>query len=263
MENMDKVDEHFRHSKFKKFKKFKVAMGIVLIALFAFLALNSIWDLFGKFGWLSSIDNTRTITLSAQGEATVSPDTARFTASVVTRGDSPKVVQGDNAELMNALIDYLKKEGIKKEDIKTSSYNLFPRYNYISGIQIPIGYELNQSLQVTVRDITKAGELLSGAVDNGANQVSSIQFFVDDPDVFKKDARQEAFDKARKKAEEMAKQAGVKIGKVVSFSESSGGYQPPIYLERSVGIGGGGGSPALEPGSQDIIVTVTVTYEIR
>ena len=257
---MNHIEGHLKHP---KLKKFKITLGIILIVLFAFLALNSIWDVFSKWGWVSPVNNTRTITLSAQGEATVAPDTARFTASVITRGSNPKVVQGDNAELMNAFIDYLKGEGVEEGDIKTSGYNLFPRYNYIDGRQIVAGYELNQSLQVTVRDIAKAGELLSGAVDNGANQVSSIQFFVDDTDVFKKNARQEAFDKAREKAEEMAKQAGVKIGKVVSFSESSSGYQPPIYFERSMGIGGGGGSPTVEPGSQDIIVTVTVTYEIK
>ena len=101
---MNHIEGHFKHP---KLKKFKITLGIILIILFAFLALNSIWDVFSKWGWVNPVNNTRTITLSAQGEATVAPDTARFTASVVTRGSNPKVVQGDNAELMNAFIDYI------------------------------------------------------------------------------------------------------------------------------------------------------------
>lgn len=248
-----------------KFKKVALVAASLLVIFLAFVALNSAWDLFAKWGWVSSPDTQKTITLSAEGKTTVTPDTARFSVGVVTRGDDPQRIQDENTKAINKIIDFLKSEGVKDGDIKTTQYDLYPQYDYFEGRQIPNGYILNQTIQVTVREIDKAGALLSGSIERGSNQVSSVQFYVDDPDKFKGEAREEAFAKARDKAKELADQAGVRLGKVVSFSESSyGGIQPPIYYARSEAVGlGGGGVPDVEPGSQELTVSVTVTYEIR
>ena len=246
-----------------QFQQLARIIGVVLIALFGLMALNSLGDVLAKWGVASSYDEPRTITISAQGRTTVTPDTARFNASVVTRGIEPKDVSAKNTEAMNAVVNFLKDSGVSADDIKTVNYNLYPQYDYVEGRQIPAGYVLEQTAQVTVRDLTKTGELVSGAVEKGANQVSSIQFFVDDPDEFKALARAEAFGEAREKARAMAKEAGVRLGGVISFSESSGDVPPPIYYERAAfGIGGGGAAP-LEPGSQELTVIITVTYEIH
>jgi len=246
------------------FKKLAKVISVALAVLFVFLALNGILNVFQKLGWVSSFTKDRTIILSAQGKTTASPDTASFSVSIITRGDSPEEVQSKNTKDANKVLDFLKGEGVDEKDLKTTSYNLFPRYNYIEGRQIPAGSNLDQTIKVVVRDLDKAGSLLSGSVQNGANQVSSISFFIDDPDAAQSVARKTAFQNAQKKAEELAAEAGVRLGKVVSFSESSGGFPPVVFAERAtLGVGGGGADVSVQPGEQEITITVTVTFAIR
>ena len=149
-------------------------------------------------------------------------------------------------------------------DVKTTFYNLYPRYDYIEGRQIPAGFSLTQGVEIKVRDLKKVGEIVTGTVAKGANQVSGIEFFVDEPETARAEARAQAFEKAKTKAQETAKLAGVRLGRVVTFSESVSG-EPPIFYEKAygLGIGGGGGLPDTQAGSQEITVSVNVVFEIR
>ncbi len=235
-----------------------------MTVLVVIIALNNLWDLWARWGWVSPVPRQdKTITVNADGQVTVTPDTARINISVVTDGKTADEVQRQNTETMNKVIDYVKNFGVDSKDIKTTFYNLYPKYDYVEGRQIPAGFTLTQSAEIKIRDLKKAGELITGTVARGANQVSGVEFFVDDPDKFKMEARKQAFDKAKDKAKELSKLAGVRLGDVVTFSESFGG-QPPIYFEKAFGLGmGGGGAPDTQPGSQEITVSVSVVFEIR
>src|SRR3989344_4423403 len=123
-----------------QFQQLARIIGVVLIALFGLMALNSLGDVLAKWGLSSSYDEPRTITISAQGRTTVTPDTARFNASVVTRGIEPKDVSAKNTEAMNAVVNFLKDSGVSADDIKTVNYNLYPQYDYVEGRQTPAGY---------------------------------------------------------------------------------------------------------------------------
>ncbi len=220
---------------------------------------------------------TRTMSVEAQGKTTARPDTARMALSVITEGKTVAEVVSENTDKMNAVVAFLKSFGVADKDITTTNYNLYPKYSQVVRQPIPtpepvnpfevrtseiVGYALTQEVSVKVRDTGKLGDLIEGATDRGANQTGGISFFVDDLEPFKTIARVEAFQKLRDKAAAMASQAGVRLGRIINVSEY--GYVPsvvsPTYLER--GIGGGGAAPTIEPGSQEVVASITVTYEI-
>jgi uncharacterized protein YggE len=177
---------------------------------------------------------------------------------------------------MNAVIDSVKSQGVEEKDIKTISFNIYPRYEYRKeeteiypyppGKRVLVGYEIQQSLQVKIRDMEKIGDIIQGATDAGANQVGDLQFTIDEQDELKKQAREEAIKKAKAKAQELASQLGIKLVRIANFSE---GVSVPRYdytLTKEAAMGGAGEAvpqPQIETGENKIEVTVTITYEIR
>lgn len=225
----------------------------------------------------------RTITVDGEGKITVKPDIARISLSVASAGKTVKEVTDDNNKKMNAVVDELKKLGVKPEDIQTSSYYLNPEYDYgyppvvyanevdkevaaVAERSVPkiIGYTLNQTVDVKIRDLTKSDQVIDRGIAAGANQVGSLSFDLDDASKVKKDARMEAFRKAREKAEEMAGAAGVKLGRVVTFSEGYNAYPMPYanFSMRAMDTAESAVAPAIEPGSKEFTINVSVTYEI-
>lgn len=233
----------------------------ILLGLFSAKAL---WN-YGK-----SVYPSRVISVSAEGKIVVAPDVATLSFSVVSEGADPEKLQNDNNEKINKALEFVKSEGVDAKDIKTSGYNLSPRYEYDEKTRRSFisGYTITQSIVLKIRDLTKAGRIIGGLPNRGINQINSLSFDIDDPDKFLNEAREEAFAKARAKAEAMAKQNRVRIRRVVSFNEFGGGYPGPIPLyAEAFGKGGDFGAPvvapSIEPGSQEVTVQVSVTYEIR
>lgn len=208
----------------------------------------------------------RTIALSASGKAAAVPDAAEVQLSVLTEGLTPREVQQENTRKMNEVIAFTKSLGIVDKDVRTAAYTLYPKYEYLRGKSEITGYAINQSLRLVVRDATKIGVLLEGTTQRGINQIGDVRFFVDDPEKFRDEARREALAKVQRKAKDVAALAGVSIGRLISFSELSQEHAPIIYgesayapsLERAAAA-----PPQIEPGTQDIIVTVSATYTIE
>ncbi|MDO8303437.1 MAG: SIMPL domain-containing protein, partial [Sedimentisphaerales bacterium] len=182
----------------------------------------------------------------------------------------PVKLQTDNNTKVNAAIDFVKAQGVDAKDIKTSDYNLSPNYiwNQKTGKSTIDGYTLNQSVSVKVRDLGKVSAILGGLPAKGINQIGGVNFSIEDQDKYLNVAREEAFTKARAKAQAMAKYSGARIGRVVTFSESNGGYPYPMYYAKEASVGRGGDAqmppaPVIEPGSQDVTVNVSVVYELR
>ncbi|HHE76908.1 MAG TPA: SIMPL domain-containing protein [Candidatus Parcubacteria bacterium] len=217
------------------------------------------------------VEAKNTISVSGKGEVYVKPDLAVATFSVVTEKKTVAEAVNENAEKMNAVIDFMKQQGIKDRDLKTANFSIYPRYEwrkgadfYPQGKRVLVGYEVNQSLQAKIRDMAKIGSILKGAADKGANSVGDLRFTVDEPEKVKSEARKRAIQEAKNKAEEIASQLGVRLVRITGFNESS---VPPRYygLEKSaVGMGGGESlQPQIETGENKIEVNVTITYEIR
>ncbi len=244
-----------------KLSRYLIPAIIVLVLV---VSLNNLWDLFAKWGWAGPLaKEAHTIAISAEGKVTATPDVARLNISVVTEGKSAEQVQQTNTEAVNKVVEFVKSKGVEDKDIKTTGYDLYPRYDYIEGRQVAAGYALNQTLEVKIRDLKKVGEIITGAVSRGANQVSGVEFVVDDPDKFRAEARAQAFEKARAKAKELTKLAKVRLGKAVTFSESFAPGPPIIYARSAEVYGIGGVAPDTQPGSQEIAVNVTVVFEIK
>lgn len=257
---LNKLSEYVSSSKIAQY------LAIGLVVLIALMAISNVWDIFAKWGFINPPQQTpNTITISADGKATAAPDTAQISVSVVTDGATADEVQQKNAQIANNVVEYLKTAGVESKDIKTTQYNLYPRYDYYNGKQTLAGFSLTQTMDVKIRNLQKVGEIITGTVAKGANQISSVNYFIDDPEVFKAQARAQAFDKAKVKAKEVAKLAGVRLGDVVTFSESVNGYPIPMYEKAysSTGYGGGGITPDTQPGSQDVVISVSVVFEIK
>jgi uncharacterized protein YggE len=186
--------------------------------------------------------------------------------------------QDDATTKANAITAYLKSAGVAERDIQTSNYSVYPQYDYTQqacqpngicppGRQVLRGYEVRQSTTVKVRDTAKAGDLLSGVGSQGATEVSGLNFTFDNPDAVQDEARGKAITDAKEKADVLAKQLGVRIVRVVSFSES-GNYPGPIpYYKLDSAVGMGGAEPARAPeisvGENKVTSNVSIVYEIR
>lgn len=240
----------------------------IIIAFLLFLVVVIIYSLFfgpaKKYG--DSLMPAKTINVSAEGKITVSPDIAKLSFSVVSEGANPKLLAENNNKKMNAAIDFAKSQGIEEKDIKTTEYNLSPRYEYDEKTKKTFisGYTLTQTVLVKVRDLTKTAEVLGGLPELGINQISSISFDIDEPEKYLSEARNQAFDKAKEKAEAMAEKNGVELVRVINFYE----YQSIPYYQnvKALGMGGAEAAPALpqiQPGSQEVTIQVSVTYEIK
>jgi len=246
-------------------------LGGLLIAFVALLIVGKTKDLKDVLG-NKNPDNT--ISVSAEGKVQAVPDLATVNLGVLTQGSDPSVVQEQNSVKVNKIIDYIKQQGISKDDISTSQFNIYPQYDYNNGRNTIIGYQLNQTITVKVRGMDKSTDILSkilkGGVQQGANEVNGVSLGFDDADELRQEARKLAIEKAKVKAQDLAQAAGLKLGKVVSVSET-GSYGGPIMPYEGLGIGGGGyggsdmksASPNIEPGSQDVVANMTVVFEVK
>ena len=214
---------------------------------------------------------TDTITVQGTGQATMAPDVARVSFTVQNTAKTVSDAQAATTKQANAAIDFVKGQGVADKDVKTLSYNINPQYSYTScspNIPCPnspkvTGYQVSETIQVTMRDLTKVGDMLSGLGSLEVQNVSGPAFALDDSTAGYDAARADAIDKARTQAELLAKQLGVHLGKIVNFSESSGGYPVPMMY----GLGGAeskaAAAPSVPVGENTYNASVSVTYEIR
>jgi hypothetical protein len=205
-----------------------------------------------------------TIIVSGEGKVFAKPDIGEVTISVLSQASTVALAQKDNVNRMNVVTKAIKDLGVKDEDLKTINYQVNPRYDYSNGRSTIIGYEVRQSLQVKIRELDKAPQILEKATSSGANEVSSLNFTIDDQDKVKNEARKEAIEKAKTKAQDLAASLGVNLGKIVNFSENYGTTPYPVYYEsaKALGMGGGGAAPDIQTGQNEINAGVSITYEI-
>jgi len=244
-------------------------LGLFLIGWLATDIANNIKE-GGYIG--QDIESQNTITVSDFGEIYAKPDLALVTFSVITEAKTVEEAMSKNTEKMNSVIDFVKGGGVEEKDIKTTSFNLYPRYEYHrienypyppEGKRVLVGYEVRQSLEVKIRDFSKIGKIIQGATEKGANQVSGLQFTIDKQEELKKQARAQAIEKAKTKAKELAEQLGVKLVRITHFSEGVETPRPYFLEQMPTAKGEGEEVLQIEPGENKIKVTVSITYEIR
>ena len=193
----------------------------VILAVFLLASTNRV---------LNTTTTTNTISFNGEGKVLAKPDVAAISLSIVTEAVTSKAAQDDNSSKSKAVSDFLKKQGVEEKDIKTTGYNIYPQYRYPQYDKPEIrGYQVNQTMEVKVRDLGKVSSILDGVVSAGVNQVNSLSFEIDEPEKLKAEARQKAIEDARSKADELEDQLGVNLGKIINFSESICAFPAPIF----------------------------------
>lgn len=253
----------------------KNILGVAFV-IFLLANIGAVMQYVGVYEKSINPSSFRSFFVSGEGKAVGIPDIAQFSFMVITEGGKQiGALQQENAKKVNKAVEFVKAKAIDGKDIKTQSYNVQPRYQYFNcprdGGACPppeiVGYTITQSVLVKIRDFAKVGDLLSGVVEQGANSVSDLSFTIDDPTVVQNEARAEAIAKAKTKAMSLARAGGFQLGKLLSIEEGGVG-QPPVYYamesaKYSMGGGGAVPSPSIEPGSQEMSVSVTLKYEMR
>lgn len=208
------------------------------------------------------------ISVSGTGEVYVTPDIGSVSFSVLTENRDVSVASDENATKMNEIIEYIKSEEVENKDIKTAGYNISPRYewNNDTGKRTLVGYEVSQTISVKIRDLSKVGTIISSATSKGANDVSSLSFIVDDDEEAKAQAKELAIENAKEKAEDLERMLGVKMVRIVNYSEHSSGilgvtdygYSVNESMRMASSI-----TPTIEVGENKITSNVTITYSIK
>jgi|TARA_B100001964_G_scaffold245769_1_gene335807 hypothetical protein len=273
----DDINDHGSHGHCCGFGggRAKRMLSFVLFILAIFLiviTINSIKEYRFIGGGVSA---TNTITVSGEGEVFAVPDIAEFSFSVVEEKNTVADAQEIAAQRINSIISFLEKSDIKETDIKTTNYNVYPRYEFIKencsteicppgGERVLKGFEVSQSISVKVRDTGEAGGVLSGIGERGASNISGLEFTIDDEEDLLEEARKEAIEDAQKKAKQLAKDLDVKLVRVVSFSESGRPFSPRFAFKEIAALDSvGGGAPEIPVGENKITSNVSIVYEIR
>jgi uncharacterized protein YggE len=207
----------------------------------------------------------RTIAVTGSGSAFLDPDLALVTIGVQTEAEEAAEAVADNNAQSQELIDALRDFGIAANDIQTTNFSIFPQQQIDPQGRTTgeIQYVVNNSVQVTVRDLDQVGDLLDAAVQAGANSIYGIQYDVEDKTEALAGARQEAVANARELAEELAQAAGVSVGEVQSISIGGAGYPTPMPLFRGGDMAQAEAAVPVNPGQMHLTVDVTVVYTIE
>lgn len=242
-------------------QKTLVGVAVILGIFLAVQAYNGIQE--GKYIG-KDIMPANTISVSGTGEVFAKPDIAQISVSVSKLAGTAMEAQKKHTEAVNKVIGFIKDSGVEDKDIKTSNYSINQEYDYTETGRRFFGYRIVQTVEVKIRNLDNVGKILSGATEAGANEISGVQFVIDDDEAVKREARKQAIEKAKEKAGEIEKDLGIKLGKLVSFYESGGDYYP-VYSLKAEGMGGGGGEavPEIPTGENKITIVVNLTYEIK
>ncbi|HEY4494464.1 MAG TPA: SIMPL domain-containing protein [Candidatus Paceibacterota bacterium] len=250
---------------------------VLLIILSAYFGIRALAEL--KTLNTAGNKEANTITLSGHGEVSAVPDIAGVYFTV----ESSKATQAASSDEVNTktkkILDFLKSNGVAEKDIKTEGYNSYPKYSngepcplyYVEGGMMPpcrteskiVGYTVSQSVSVKIRKVDDASKIIDGINKIGVSNMSGPNFTIDDEDALKAEARKKAIAEAKTKAEILADDLGVRLGRVTSFTESGNGIYPMMYAGKATLDSAATPVPELPKGENTISSDVTITYEIR
>lgn len=206
--------------------------------------------------------------VSGEGKVSVVPDVAKITFGIQENGQSLKQVQSEVNTKSKSLTNAVKKLGIAESDIKTTSYNIYPQYDYTNPNQKIVGYQVSTNYQVTVKDFDKVNDLIMLATGAGANIVGGVSFELNDSTKLEKtnEARVKAVADAKTKAEGLAHATGISLVKIINISENQNqNIRPFAFAEKAVSLDAGTpvSTPDIQPGQTEIQVNISLSYEIR
>ena len=266
----------------------KLGMGFILLAVTGSLFLAALFaTTLKQYHYIGrDINSQTTITVSGDGDAYAMPDIATVSFSITQEAKLPADARKAVDDRMKKIHAFLTASKIDEKDIKTTGYNLYPKYEWSrsatvcpvstngmmypcnpDGKQVLTGYEVSQSVDVKIRDLDSAGSVLGGLTDNGASNVSGLSFTVEHEDAVQAQAREAAIAKAKDKAQQLANDLGVTLVRIVSFNEG-GNY--PVYnyaMGASMKTMSADATPPsaanIPTGENKYVSNVSIVYEIR
>ena len=255
-----------------------------------FLAILSILAVVGTIFITNQTDRYNGNTISVTGTAEVSgaPDIATFSFTVSETADTAEQAQETISEKTTKILDGLDELSIDEADIETTSYAINPRYEWVevkaeqqtapdgtiyyprhNGKNVLIGYDVSQSVTVTLRDLEKVSTALTLFAQSEVENLWGPNLTIDDPDGLQEEARLAAIKDAKAKAKRLAKDLDVKLGKIVTYYENNGGYyDEPMYADMAMSRTMAfdveeSFTPELPVGETDITASVEIIYEIK
>jgi uncharacterized protein len=276
-------------------KSLSKALFVLAIILCVYFAAKIITEVKNYNNIPEGTTATNTISFDGTGEVSAAPDLATISLTIDESSATVKDAQNKVTAKETAVLAFLDKNGIAKKDIKTDSYNSYPKYEYRSAVcpqyapmptsapssgsgavsSMPIycppgksvltGYETSENISVKIHDLSKAGDMMTGIGAIGISNISGPNFSIENQDQLKEQARQIAINDAKTKAKTLAKDLGVHLVRIINFSEN-GNYPMQIYsmgMTKTESANAPAPAPALPTGENKITSNVTITYEIR
>jgi len=205
----------------------------------------------------------RAITVQATGLVRGTPDVLELMLGVDTRGKTAGEALAQNNKLTVGVLKVLDDAGVGDKDIQTSNLSISPVYD--DDGEVVIAYEVSNHVVATLRDLSKAGEVVDAATKAAGDEivVQGLYFSIDDNSGLVAQARADAVKRAKTQAQQLADAAGVKLGELQSLVEESSPVGPVLEAqERAPAPSSGDASVPIQPGSQQLSVNVTLVYSI-
>ena len=239
---------------------FSIKSVLIMIALFSAILTTGAPAFSAE-----QVKERKTITVQGASSVTAAPTIAYVSIGVTTFNKNAATAQGENAVKMDRVYKTLASLGIKKDKIKTLNYNISPRYDYKNNVATLAGYNVINSIRVTVMDLKKVSDVLDMTVKEGVNQSNSISFGVTDEerDKLYLQALSQAVVNAKEKANTIATAAGITISKPANIIEgSSAHFVQPNYRAMDMAKMASEAAPTpISEGEMTIGANVTVIYD--
>lgn len=236
-----------------------IAVGIIVL-------LGLVLQIFG-FRVVEAGTNPRGIFVNGEGSISVKPDIVRISLGVEAEAPTAGEAQRENDELMGKVITVLKNLGLKEKDIQTTEFSLIPEREYIKGLNRykVVGYRAMNQVTVSVRNLSKLGEVIDQSIKAGANNIQNVAFSVEFPEKWREQAIVKAVKDAKFKAEAMAKASGKRIAETISMGETTievSPYQIDGYERAAVLQDTAAANTPVESGNVKVTASVKINYRI-
>lgn len=203
------------------------------------------------------------ISVTGEGEVKIVPDQAIISVGFQNSGKDAKEVKTLNDEVVDKVIKFLKKSGIPATDYKTNNVSLYKSYDYEKK---KYNFQANQTLSITLKDLSKYDVIMMGLNDAGVNSINGVEFKSSKMDDYEREARKKAMQNAKQKAQDYVSVLGQKVGKALLITDNSQSYIPqPMYKGGMMAMAADGGAQreTLAVGELEINTNVSVTFALE
>jgi len=221
--------------------------GILLIAI-----------LFMTLSYAQQLKQVPMINVSGEGKIKVAPDQVLITISLESKGIKADDVKRENDKKIDAILKFIKKSSVAKEDFQTQRVSLNPNYDYAKK---KYNYVATQTIQILLKELSKYDDLMEGLINEGVNKIDNVDFKSSKMLELQSAARKLAIKDAKSKAEDFVSVLGQKVGKAIVITDNSQNYNPqPVYAMKNMAMDESASRETLAAGEIEILANVSVSF---